>query len=713
MKQIYKTICLAAAGMFALSANAQIFFTEDFEGTMDGTTNIPVGWTESGLSTDGIWSTGNAAAAQSAYIATWPATTNGTMFAFSNDDACNCDKSADRMTLPAQDFSAITSPVVQLIVDLIKINAIDIFEVQVSTDGGTTWNTEYTVNTTNAWEDDVVIDLSAYIGQSNVLISFFYDDGGAWAYAVGVDEVRLNEQATPTEDLAAINATGQYTIIPLPQVVAMAVEATIENVGNVDATDAVVTSNVYLAPDFVTPVYTQTSGNNAVVAGATAVVNNGTYTPSAVGQYVMEHIVSTATLTDSDSSNDTTFYAFTVTDTIYGRDNGNVTIQLGIGAGSFAVLGQNYDLATNDTISSVTFGAAGLVAGDTVTLLVHDVDGTGMPTTNIHTQTFIAPDAGPIFEIVIPGGLDLLAGTYYVGLEEAVTVDNYALYGTDSIFTPNTVWGSINGGAYQTIESIGFPNSFVLRPNFANIDQCSSLQAAATATDATCNGDADGTATATVTGGLAPYTYLWDDAGSQTTATATGLAAGSYNVTVTDANGCVFMANVQVIEPAPVGAVMSSTDETAAGNDGSATATATGGTSPYTYMWDAAAASQTTATATGLTAGTYVVTITDANGCTYMDSVVVNSAAVGINELTASSVSMYPNPVSDVLTITVENNQSLIAELYDINGKLISSNSVNGTAVISVSNLDKGVYFIQFVAVDGSQIGAQQKLIVE
>ena len=40
MKQIYKTICLAAAGMFALSANAQIFFTEDFEGTMDGTTGM-------------------------------------------------------------------------------------------------------------------------------------------------------------------------------------------------------------------------------------------------------------------------------------------------------------------------------------------------------------------------------------------------------------------------------------------------------------------------------------------------------------------------------------------------------------------------------------------------------------------------------------------------------------------------------------------------
>ncbi len=711
MKQIYKTICIAAAGMFALSANAQIFFTEDFEGTMDGTTGIPTGWTETGLSTDGIYYVGTDVDANAAGY--WPAPAH-TMFAQSNDDVCNCDKSEDRLILPSQDFTPYVGSGLNLIVDLYQDgNYGNSGDVEVSTDGGTTWTSILTIPALNGqWQDNTIISLNAYVGNPAVLIAFRLNDNGGWSTGLGVDNVRL-EQVASSDDMAAINATGEYTIIPLPQVTAMAVEGTVENLGTSDVLDVVLTSNVYLAPDFVTPVYSQASTPATVTTGSTLTISNGTYTPSVVGQYVMEHIVSSATIIDNNSSNDTTFYSFTVTDTIYGRDNGNVTIQLGIGAGSFAVLGQNYDLATNDTISSVTFGAAGLVAGDTVTLLVNDVDGTGMPTTNIHTQTFIAPDAGPLFEIVIPGGLDLLAGTYYVGLEEAVTVDNYALYGTDSIFTLNTVWGSINGGAYQTIESIGFPNSFVIRPNFANIDQCSSLQAAAAATDATCNGGTDGTATATVTGGLAPFTYLWDDAGSQTTATATGLAAGTYSVTVTDANGCTTSETVTVTEPTAVSATMSSTDETAAGNDGTATATATGGTSPYTYMWDAAAGSQTTATATGLTAGTYVVTITDANGCTYMDSVVVNSAAVGINEITASSVSMYPNPVSDVLTITVENNQSLIAELYDLNGKLISSNAVNGTAVISVSNLDKGVYFIQFVAVDGAQIGAQQKLIVE
>jgi len=59
-----------------------------------------------------------------------------------------------------------------------------------------------------------------------------------------------------------------------------------------------------------------------------------------------------------------------------------------------------------------------------------------------------------------------------------------------------------------------------------------------TKTDATCNGAADGTATVTPTGGTSAYTYAWSDSFGQTGATATGLLAGTYTVTVTDANAC-------------------------------------------------------------------------------------------------------------------------------------------------------------------------------
>jgi hypothetical protein len=156
-------------------------------------------------------------------------------------------------------------------------------------------------------------------------------------------------------------------------------------------------------------------------------------------------------------------------------------------------------------------------------------------------------------------------------------------------------------------------------------------------TNVTCNGGNDGSATVSATGGTAPYTYAWPaSAGSQTTAAATGLSAGTYIVTVTDANSCTDTTLVTITEPTAVTPTISTqTNVDCNGNStGSATVTATGGTGGYTYTWDAAAASQTTATATGLAAGTYSVTVTDASGCTGSTTVTITEPAI----LTATGV---------------------------------------------------------------------------
>ncbi|MBC6992536.1 SprB repeat-containing protein, partial [Lewinella lacunae] len=122
--------------------------------------------------------------------------------------------------------------------------------------------------------------------------------------------------------------------------------------------------------------------------------------------------------------------------------------------------------------------------------------------------------------------------------------------------------------------------------------------------DVLCNGDTDGTLTVVATGGTLDYTYLWSN--GQTTATATGLAAGTYTVTVTDANGCTETATGTVNEPTDLEAAIADTDVLCNGDtDGTLTVVATGGTPDYTYLWSNG---QTTATATGLAAGIYTVT---------------------------------------------------------------------------------------------------------
>lgn len=138
-----------------------------------------------------------------------------------------------------------------------------------------------------------------------------------------------------------------------------------------------------------------------------------------------------------------------------------------------------------------------------------------------------------------------------------------------------------------------------------------------------CFGDCDGDATAIPTGGAGGYTYLWS-VGSATTQTVSGLCAGTYTVTVTDANSCTAVASVTVTEPSLLTASAVGTDASCGGVcDGSAVVTPSGGTGPYTYLWNDPN-SQTDSTASGLCVGTYSVTVTDANGCTAIASATVD-----------------------------------------------------------------------------------------
>jgi hypothetical protein len=143
-----------------------------------------------------------------------------------------------------------------------------------------------------------------------------------------------------------------------------------------------------------------------------------------------------------------------------------------------------------------------------------------------------------------------------------------------------------------------------------------------------CNGGATGSATATPSGGTVPYTYSWTPSGG-TSATASGLTAGTYTITVTDKNGCTATASAIITQPSSLTSLTSTTPTTCGLNNGSATVTPAGGTPAYIYSW--APGGQTAATATGLSAGTYTSTVTDANGCTVTASATVVNSGGGLS----------------------------------------------------------------------------------
>ncbi|MEQ8907675.1 MAG: M43 family zinc metalloprotease [Vicingaceae bacterium] len=146
-------------------------------------------------------------------------------------------------------------------------------------------------------------------------------------------------------------------------------------------------------------------------------------------------------------------------------------------------------------------------------------------------------------------------------------------------------------------------------------------------TNESCPGLGDGTATVIASGGTIPYTYLWSNGSAASTAT--NLNAGNYSVTVSDAQGNTSIESVLINSPLSISVNISTTDESCLGNDGSATANASGGTLPYNFNWSSG--SSGSSQLSGLSAGNYSLTLTDANGCDLISTFQINQATGCIN----------------------------------------------------------------------------------
>ena len=211
---------------------------------------------------------------------------------------------------------------------------------------------------------------------------------------------------------------------------------------------------------------------------------------------------------------------------------------------------------------------------------------------------------------------------------------------------------------------------------------CSGLSLDRSITDVTCYGDGDGAIDITVNGGTAPYTYTWGH--GPTTEDVSGLSGGSYSVNVTDADGCEIDSTWTVDEPAALSIAHTESHVTCnGGSDGSIDITVSGGTPVYTYSWSHGPTTEDVGT---LSAGSYTVTVTDANLCT-LDSTIsiteptaltatINSTDVTCNSGSDGTITLSaPSGGSGVYQYTVTGGGSwqdgtdftgLVAGSYDV-----------------------------------------------
>jgi hypothetical protein len=172
-----------------------------------------------------------------------------------------------------------------------------------------------------------------------------------------------------------------------------------------------------------------------------------------------------------------------------------------------------------------------------------------------------------------------------------------------------------------------------------NITQPPALSISGTFSDNLCAGGNTGSASVTVSGGSGTYSYDWlpGSPAGDGTSTITSLAAGSYTVNVTDANGCTISTTFSISSPSALAA--STTQNNAScfgGNDGSASVLVTGGTGAISYSWSPSGGSS--ATANSLAAGTYTVTATDANSCSIQQVVTITQPAALTASFTSGSI---------------------------------------------------------------------------
>lgn len=284
------------------------------------------------------------------------------------------------------------------------------------------------------------------------------------------------------------------------------------------------------------------------------------------------------------------------------------------------------------SIDGITFQSDSLfdtLQAGTYTITVRDTNGCSTPAVVTITEPTAALSA--VVDSVSNIGCNGSAtGLVEIGGVGGTAPFEYSLDGvafqTDSIFS--------NLAANNYTATVRDVNGCTSTISFG-IVQAPLLTGSSSSVNATCGTD-NGTASVVMTGGTPPYVYSWTPIGG-TTSTITGLAAGTYYVTVSDSLGCLYLDTVQVTATVPVAASLSSqTNNACFGQSiGEATVTAASGTPSYSYQWTPSGG--TSATATGLSAGVYTCTVTDADNCT-------SSVVVTITEPTAVQATVTPDP---------------------------------------------------------------------
>lgn len=300
------------------------------------------------------------------------------------------------------------------------------------------------------------------------------------------------------------------------------------------------------------------------------------------------------------------------------------------------------------------------------------------------------PCTTPSATITAAGPSTICAGSTVDLSVPALTGATYTWYKDDVVIIGSTTnnYSTSQTGSYKAlvVDATGCPG--ISSPFAVTVNPNPSVSIAKS--NVLCNGGSTGAITLTPSGGTAPYTYSWQSMGA-TTATITGLAAGTYISTTTDNNGCIKKDTITVTEPPALTATHAQTDVLCFGaSTGVATVNVSGGTTPYSYLWNN---SITTASNTTISAGLYTVVTTDNNGCTRNDTFNITQPADIIRTLTTTDNHCFSEDEGKAFILAAGGTAPYTYQW-------LSGSSVVSTAD-SATGLTAGTYVLQTIDANG------------
>ena len=529
--------------------HAQVLFYENFEGTISNTTKLPLNWQENGNSLDGIYSVGDSI--QANYIlnqsSLWKVPSH-TKFVMTNDVRCSyekgigyCDKSKDRLIIPVISIPNFSGSLILKFDAYFTGKLGSQASVEVSVDGGKNWKKEFDlIPDLINWKSNS-INLSNYVGVSNVLISFLYNDNNLVRDGLAIDNVELKKQV-PWKDVSLdfVDAA-RYSIIPLTQLDSIPLRLTFHNDGSIIVDSVQLNVQIIEKENTQKIVYTNSKVYNNLKLTDTVNYMFGYFLPSKKNTtYIIKHWLKTSK--DTVTRNDSLIIPIYIAQECYARDNGILSSSFDLTSSNTLTVGNLYTFKKASYIDSVYFESINATNGTTVQAFVFPVQDGKVSLVEIGKSEVFALTNGEISKFLkvksnLTDRIQLDSGSYLIAIQKTNGGGSMGIKLCNNYFQKNTVYMRIGEVAFQTLDSYFSGAKKTVPIIRAYISPYCNLSARIDKINTKCQ-FSSGELKATPINARFPVNYLWSTGSKDSIITK--LPVGKYAVKLTDYNNCIF-----------------------------------------------------------------------------------------------------------------------------------------------------------------------------